>query len=421
MGYFDSNGLTNYVKLFSFLAFYLSVTVFIGLFIGNVQNLKKNHSVMSSLSFNGHQSRKSFYETMSYQYMIGFVILICADFLSSNDDSNWMTSVSMIVIYMIFITQTYIFYIHPGYDHMLCDLHQTSQPPYNPITDGKERLKLNTHNEPYDSMYGGVQSGRTFYKSIDINKKDDFEKYLQRVFDDISINREIDEELTIDDLRYAIENEMPMDIFKLQAGEKDILLSKFIVSKTYWDNPDELASIGNITKDHVDNTADVIEAIDDIKDKEASDSFLIRKGLFGGSLMSVLSKLDVKYEFDRNIGKDDRSQKNEYHYNYMMTLFAMQFVVATVAISGGFSAVLDIFLGVQKAFKEKNPYDATEANLARFKQKRDVVLDEYIRKGENITGKVMNDVLTLRDLLSWMDMGGTTKAMRLLFKDKVKD
>lgn len=129
------------IKLIAFCMFVVCFIVYVGLFLNNIYHITyrgggdKGKTNTWTNAEAGSDARRGFYTSVTIQSYVGIALVIAADVLSYYDreryggrldaGSNWFTSISMIVACVIFCVQTYVFFIHPGYDDMMCgmDVH----------------------------------------------------------------------------------------------------------------------------------------------------------------------------------------------------------------------------------------------------------------------------------------------------------
>lgn len=387
------------------ILFFTSIAIYIGIFFGIITDLKNKNKDFSDTSENGYINRKNFYNSIYIQSYLGFIIFIISDILSEISGFNYLSSLSIVAVYIIFILEIYMFFIYPGFDHMLCGLHTKDE-------SNNDKIVFNDMNNEDDINYDKLfdiennSIGRPFYKTSRLKNSDDFKNKVNNLFKDIKNNRNIDQNLTVNDLLDDIKKYPEADVdlrinFKLTNYEIDDILSSYITSITYYDDKNmklNKNAIKYINKQNVLNDKKIIEDIDSLTNKKSSDSILIRNGIFGGSLFSVIGKLDFNYESINSIKDDD---KNYLLYYNSIYLFFSQFLIIILANLNLFSNLWNIISNAitinSKTAEQvhKNNMNAinsklTPNNKLKF-QRRGINIDEF-SKDKLKEGSTVNNV-----------------------------
>lgn len=426
----NSKGNVNYIHLFSFIIFYISLSMYVGIYVGIVMDIKKNHDIIAGLDETGHKKRQSIYNLLITQTFLSYTILICADILSNftgSGEYSWMSSISMMIFYSASVSQFYLFTIHPGYDTMLCNIN-TFEKKDKSFTDllgtGRARPDNKTNSEYYDEYYDQdpLKHGRSFYRTAKKqNESTNYKEYMNELIDDLRMNANmtVSNEQISKFLSKMIKNEELDELEsklkdRLSMSELDHITSMYIVENTYFDGPDYEYGVipKKISKDDINNSVKLIENIDEIKKQNnVSDSFVLRSGLMGGSLLSVLNLLDTKYE---SVNKG--LVKNEYNYKYLLGVYYGQLLVFVISYFGGFSSLVDLFMTVKKAYRERTLKDATITSKREFEASFKKAKEDF-KNDLDPSGKVKLTDLTVRHLQDWVYSGGGSRKMRQIYKD----
>lgn len=387
------------------ILFFTSIAIYIGIFFGIITDLKNKNKDFSDTSEKGYINRRNFYNSIYIQSYLGFIIFIISDILSEISGFNYLSSLSIVAVYIIFILEIYMFFIYPGFDHMLCGLHTKDE-------SNNDKIVFNDMNNEDDINYDKLfdiennSIGRPFYKTSRLKNSDDFKNKVNNLFKDIKNNRNIDQSLTVNDLLDDIKKYPEADVdlrinFKLTNYEIDDILSSYITSITYYDDKNmklNKNAIKYINKQNVLNDKKIIEDIDSLTNKKSSDSILIRNGIFGGSLFSVIGKLDFNYESINSIKDDD---KNYLLYYNSIYLFFSQFLIIILANLNLFSNLWNIISNAitinSKTAEQvhKNNMNAINSKLTpnnKLKlQRRGINIDEF-SKDKLKEGSTVNNV-----------------------------
>jgi|TARA_Y100000389_G_scaffold179375_1_gene193349 hypothetical protein len=362
------------------LVFFSFVAMYIGIFIGIITDLKNDHKAFSDTGINGYKKRADFYNLIKTQSYLGFVVIICANVLTSVSNEDYLSSLSIVAVLIIFIVEFYMFFIYPGFDHMLCGLH-TKDDSFKKNIELNE-IDISSNDDNYNKLFDIENNsiGRPFYKTSRLKQSNDFKNKLNSIFSDIKKNRDIDNKLTVDDLLDDIKISLDLptqqindsnfnpqinkdnlkNIFKLTNYEIDELFSAYITSKTYYDDVNMVLNknINYIDRQNILNDKKIIENIDTLTKQKPSDSFLIRNGIFGGSLFSVIGKLDFNYESMNSIKEAD---KNYLVYYTSISLFFSQIVVFGLAKLNLFSNIYQVIKDVTSDFDD----DGVKASIRK--------------------------------------------------------
>lgn len=390
------------------IVFFASVSAFLSSVIGILSMISAADETLGGIDEGGQRNRRKFYDLLRHQsyYFVSACLAgsLLTHFTEQAGDAQpmWLTGITSTFLYIGLIIQTFVLFIHSGYDGMLCNV----QVPQRSDKTKLRNIKLNYEN--YDRIF--KEKPRTFFHSSKKRGSDSYSTVVDSIFSNFRKRRNINAELSKDDLRSAIAravdngDESKINQFRLTENEKKKLFQQYIISKNYFDNEDEL-NVDElfVSKTDIDDAEKMISEIDGSREREPSDSLLLRKGLFGGSLLSILAILDSRYDHEKKIDDDD---KNINFSNQMLAIYALQLPVFVFSFLGGPQSMLAIYMNARSSYDEESRSGVQRSDI-----------DEFERKFRKADGPPeIYSKLSLRDFYKWFDSGGSTSAMRRIIR-----
>ena len=187
-GYFRERDDTDLIiiKLIAFCLFVVCFIVYVGLFLNNIYHITfrgvgdKGKANRWTDGESGSDAILGFYTSVIIQSYVGIALIIAADVLNYYDreryngrlvsGTNWFTSISMIVACVVFCVQTYVFFIHPGFDDMMCGMDI----PFGAHFDDN-KFAIEYENKLFNRYNLNIDSDDTHQFFIDcVNVRDDF-------------------------------------------------------------------------------------------------------------------------------------------------------------------------------------------------------------------------------------------------------